>query len=308
MSGAAVTGRPTNPNGTTPALTPAEREEIGAFWQVYDAHYEEIGRDLRSKLADHPELGPLMRALPEAEQIEQDRQLRVLLCGAVVDGDWTAYLEHLSALGAGYAAAGLSFSSWFDAISELGVALLPSLLTTYAKDAARQRSSVLGMIKYVGVVMAVIGEAYLQAKENVIRRQQDAIQEIATPVLRLRDRLLILPIVGGIDTQRARQITEGLLNGIRDSRARVVVIDITGVPAVDSAVANHLIQTVDAARLMGTTVIVTGLSPEIAQTLVTIGVDLSRLRTVGDLQGGIEEAERLLVGRAGDNSAPSRQS
>lgn len=308
MSGAAVTRHPTNPKGTAPALTPAEREEIAAFWQVYDAHYEEVSRDLRAKLADHPELGPLLRAQPEAEQVEQDRQLHVLLRRAVVDGDWTGYLEYLGTLGAGYAAAGLSFASWFDAISELGVAILPSLLTTYAKDAPRQRSSVLGMIKYVGVVMAVIGETYLLAKEDVIRRQQDAIQEIATPVLRLRDRLLILPIIGGIDTQRARQITEGLLNGIRESRARVVVIDITGVPAVDSAVANHLIQTVDAARLMGTTVIVTGLSPEIAQTLVTIGVDLSRLRTVGDLQGGIEEAERLLAGRAADNSAPSRQS
>jgi rsbT co-antagonist protein RsbR len=74
----------------------------------------------------------------------------------------------------------------------------------------------------------------------------------------------------------------------------VVVIDITGVPSVDSTVANHLVQTVDASRLMGATVIVTGLSSEIAQTLVTIGVELSKMRTVGDLQGGIEEAERLL--------------
>jgi len=72
------------------------------------------------------------------------------------------------------------------------------------------------------------------------------------------------------------------------------VVDITGVPAVDSKIANHLLQTVEAARLMGARVIVTGLSPEVAQALVTIGVDLNRLRTVGDLQGGIEEADKLL--------------
>ena len=89
-------------------------------------------------------------------------------------------------------------------------------------------------------------------------------------------------------------MTEQLLRGIRNNRAKVVVIDITGVPSVDSTVANHLVQTVDASRLMGATVIVTGLSSEIAQTLVTIGVDLTKMRTVGDLQGGIEEAERLL--------------
>ena len=82
--------------------------------------------------------------------------------------------------------------------------------------------------------------------------------------------------------------------GIRSNRARVVVIDITGVPTIDSTVANHLVQTVDASRLMGASVIITGLSPEIAQTLVTLGVDLSKVNAIGDLQGGIEEAERLL--------------
>ncbi|HYS00055.1 MAG TPA: STAS domain-containing protein, partial [Gemmatimonadales bacterium] len=106
--------------------------------------------------------------------------------------------------------------------------------------------------------------------------------------------LLILPIIGVIDPQRARQLTEQLLRAIRTNRAKVVVIDITGVAAMDSNVANHLVQTVEASRLLGATVIVTGLSPEIAQTLVTIGVDLSEMATVGDLQGGIEEAERLL--------------
>jgi rsbT co-antagonist protein RsbR len=112
--------------------------------------------------------------------------------------------------------------------------------------------------------------------------------------LQVRERLLILPMIGLIDPQRARQLTEQLLRGIRANRAKVVVIDVTGVAALDASVANHLVQTVDAARLLGATVIVTGLSPEIAQTLVNIGVDLARMTTVGDLQGGIEEAERLL--------------
>jgi rsbT co-antagonist protein RsbR len=112
--------------------------------------------------------------------------------------------------------------------------------------------------------------------------------------LQVRERLLILPIIGVIDPQRARQLTEQLLRGIRTNRAKVVVIDITGVPVMDANVSNHLVQTVEATRLLGATVIITGLSPEIAQTLVTIGVDLSKMNTVGDLQGGIEEAERLL--------------
>src|SRR6059036_2942621 len=139
-----------------------------------------------------------------------------------------------------------------------------------------------------------VAVGFVQERERVIRQQQKAIRELSTPVLQVRERLLILPIIGVIDPQRARQLTEQLLRGIRTNRAKVVVIDITGVPAIDSAVANHLVQTVEAARLLGATVIVTGLSPEIAQTLVNIGVDLGKMNTVGDLQGGIEEAERLL--------------
>jgi rsbT co-antagonist protein RsbR len=135
---------------------------------------------------------------------------------------------------------------------------------------------------------------FVGERERVIRQQQEAIRELSTPVLQVRERLLILPIIGVLDGQRARQLTEQLLRGIRTNRAKVVVIDITGVPTIDSTVANHLVQTVEASRLMGANVIITGLSSEIAQTLVTIGVDLSKVNAVGDLQGGIEEAERLL--------------
>jgi rsbT co-antagonist protein RsbR len=139
-----------------------------------------------------------------------------------------------------------------------------------------------------------VAVSFVRERERIIRQQQDAIRELSTPVLQVRERILILPIIGVLDEQRADQLTEQLLAGIRNNRAKVVVIDITGVPDVDSSVANHLVQAVDASRLMGASVILTGLSPEIAQTLVTIGVDLGKMNTVGDLQGGVEEAERLL--------------
>jgi len=143
-------------------------------------------------------------------------------------------------------------------------------------------------------ITITVAVGFVQERERVIREQQEAIRVLSTPVLQVRERLLILPIIGVIDPQRARQLTEQLLRGIRTNRAKVVVIDITGVAAMDAKVANHLVLTVEAARLLGARVIVTGLSPEIAQTLVNIGVDLGKMNTVGDLQGGIEEAERLL--------------
>jgi len=148
-----------------------------------------------------------------------------------------------------------------------------------------------------------VAVSFVQERERIIRQQQEAIRELSTPVLQVREQLLNLPIIGVLDSQRARQVTEQLLRAIRANRAKVVVIDITGVPTIDSTVANHLVQTVDASGLMGASVIITGLSSEIALTLVTIGLDLSKMNAVGDLQGGIEEAERLLgyeVTRAGE--------
>ena len=109
-----------------------------------------------------------------------------------------------------------------------------------------------------------VAVSFVDERERVIRQQQDALRRLSTPVLPVRERLLILPIIGVLDSERARQLTEQLLSGIRTHRAKVIVIDITG------------------------------LSPKIAQTLVTLGLDLSKIHTMGDLQGGLEEAERLL--------------
>jgi rsbT co-antagonist protein RsbR len=115
--------------------------------------------------------------------------------------------------------------------------------------------------------------------------------------MKLRERLLLLPIIGALDTRRMQQLTEQLLEEIKVQRAQVVVIDITGVAEIDREVANHLVETVEAARLMGAATIITGLSLEIAQTLVDLDVDLARMKTVGDLQGGLEDAEQLLRDR-----------
>jgi rsbT co-antagonist protein RsbR len=146
-------------------------------------------------------------------------------------------------------------------------------------------------------------------RKRIIRQQQEAIRELSTPVLQIRDQLLIIPVVGLVDSYRAKILTEALLKAIRERRAKGVVMDITGVPLVDSKVANHLAQACEAARLMGALVVLTGISSEIALTLVTIGAQLRGVRTVGDLQGGIEEIERFLAHRtsaqpAGDFYAP----
>ncbi len=169
-----------------------------------------------------------------------------------------------------------------------------SLFERYQQDMERLSAALDIYEPVANKILSIVALAFVEEREKTVKQQQEAIRELSTPVLQVRDRLLILPIIGVIDTYRARQLTEQLLRAIRAKRAKVVVIDITGVPAVDSKIAGHLVQTVDASRLMGATIVVTGISPEIAQTLVTLGVDLAKMNTVGDLQGGIEVADQLL--------------
>ncbi len=169
-----------------------------------------------------------------------------------------------------------------------------SLADRYQRDLPRLSCALDIYEPVANKILSIVAMAFIEERERIVRQQEEAIRELSTPVLQVRQGLLTLPIIGVLDSLRARQLTEQLLRAIRANRAKVVVLDMTGVPAVDSKVANHLLQTVDACRLMGAKVIVTGLTPEIAQTLVTIGVDLTRIVTVSDLQGGIEEADRLL--------------
>ncbi|OLD78096.1 MAG: anti-anti-sigma factor [Ignavibacteria bacterium 13_1_40CM_2_61_4] len=144
-------------------------------------------------------------------------------------------------------------------------------------------------------IAITVAVGFVQERERIIREQQEAIRELSTPVLQVRERLLILPIIGVIDPQRARQLTEQLLRGIRTNRAKVVVLDITGVPYIDSAVANHLVQTVEAARLLGATVIV-GIQPEVAFSMVKLGLSLEGVATALDLEEGLAYLDRKVKG------------
>jgi rsbT co-antagonist protein RsbR len=222
-----------------------------------------------------------------------------------------AYVEDRLRVGTAHEQINLPLKLYVGAYSFYLQTVAPRILEAYQNNPEKVFPTFLSFLKLVLMDMTLAIETYLHQRERTIRSQQEAIRELSTPVLQLRDRLLLLPIIGVIDTQRARQLTEQLLQSIRTHRAKVVVMDVTGVLAVDSAVANHLIQTVQASRLMGATVIITGVSAEVAQTLVRIGVDLSMVQTVGDLQSGIEEAERLLgytVVQTDDQAAQNSQS
>jgi rsbT co-antagonist protein RsbR len=218
----------------------------------------------------------------------------------------SSYVEQRLKIGAVHERIGLDVKWYLGAYNFYLRAVAARIFEALKDDPDRALASLFSLEKLVFLDIGLAIDTYISQRERTIRLQQEAIRELSTPVLQVREGLLILPIIGAMHPQRARQLTQHLLRAIRANRAKVVVMDVTGVPVVDSTVAGHLVQTVESSRLMGATVIISGLSPEIAQTLVTLGVDLSRLNTVGDLQGGIEVAERLLgyrVARVEDSAS-----
>jgi len=273
-----------------PDLTDAEVSALREFWRVYGGMFDEIGAAIASRLDAHPELSSFAGSGDAAD----GGRARALIDQAILAADWRPFLGSMAETGARYAEAGLSFSAWFATARELRSRLTPVLLESLSEEPERLAEALRGLSIFIDLVMLAVGDSYIDAKERIIAEQQNALRDLSTPVLELRPALLLVPLIGLIDSERALLLTGQLLERISTSRAKAVVLDITGVPAVDSAVANHLMQTVQATGLMGAQTFISGLSAENAQTLVRLGLDLGRLNTVGTLADGVVAATAIL--------------
>ena len=232
--------------------------------------------------------------LTSRELLDRARRQEVEHLLAMVDGSHGVdYVEQRVALARLYSR-GLEPRVFLGAFHSCFFAVGVAVMKQYEQAPIEGFHTFASLMKLAFFDIAITMDVLAFERERIIGQQQEAIRELSTPVLQVRDRLLLLPIIGVIDTLRARLITESLLRSIRENRAKVVVMDVTGVATIDSKVANYLLQTVSAARLMGATVIVSGLSSEVAQSLVGLGIDVDRFNTVCDLQGGLVEAEHLL--------------
>jgi len=273
---------------------PQATEATRALLRELVAHLRQHRTQLRQEWARRIAEAELLLAMTREEVLAEANSVYDNYVEALETGTYEALQAYARSLSERIIPRGVETHEVVGIVLLLRDVLARSLFAKYQDDFAKLNRILDAYEPAANRIANTVAVGFVQERERVIREQQEAIRELSTPVLQVRERLLILPMIGVIDPHRARQLTEQLLRGIRTNRARVVVIDITGVAAMDSNVANHLVQTVEASRLLGATVIVTGLSPEIAQTLVTIGVDLGKMTTVGDLQGGIEEAEKLL--------------
>jgi rsbT co-antagonist protein RsbR len=273
-------------------LDKSDLSRIATIKDIVLQHADDYVAAFFGHLSGLEEAKGLMVSKPLLDRANQLKREHLV---AMVSGEYgLKYAEQRLELAVLYAAASLETRAFLGAFHHLLKNIGLDIMKQPERAPLDAFESFMSLNKIAFFDIGLTVDALLSERERTIRQQAEAIRELSTPVLQLRDRMLLSPIIGVIDTVRARLITENLLRAIRANRVKVVVMDVTGVATIDSKVANHILQTVAAARLMGAEVIVTGLSSEVAQSLVALGIDLSTLNTVGDLQGGLEAAERVL--------------
>jgi rsbT co-antagonist protein RsbR len=212
----------------------------------------------------------------------------------LTEGGVEHYSTIWSSLGGALAANGLSLEDVSSAIDRTEQMIIERLAPAYRDDAALTAQLHQRINRICRAARQSMFTSFTSTREATIRAQSAALQELSAPIIPIYGGVLVLPLIGSIDTQRAAAIMETLLEGVAARNARVVLLDITGVPVVDTSVAHHLIQAARAVRLLGAEIVLVGIRPEIAQTIVQLGVDLSGIATMADLQGGVAYAlERL---------------
>jgi rsbT co-antagonist protein RsbR len=247
--------------------------------------------------------------LSEAQVGEQSRSFLASLSGAwqksydtaMTGAHWDDVRASLSDLSKNRAHAGFSPSETATFVFSLKEALFTALQRTHAADAKLLNEETLLASAVLDKLGLVTMEAHQRGREQVILRQQQELLELSTPVIKLWDGIVAVPLIGTLDSERTQVVMESLLEAIVAHEATVAIIDITGVPTVDTLVAQHLLKTVAAARLMGAECIISGIRPQIAQTIVHLGVDLGDVVT----KSTVADALRMGLAKRGLSVAPA---
>jgi rsbT co-antagonist protein RsbR len=237
-------------------------------------------------------------AIKDSELRDQSKEFLGLLRAAVKDGDsgdtqgpgWRGVRDMLANLSRSRGLQGFSPSETASFVFSLKKPLLSRLRREFSKDAdalAELTWSATDLLDSLGLYTT---EVHQRAREEVIVRQQQEMLELSTPVVKLWEGILALPMIGTLDSARTQVVMESLLQRIVETGSSIAIIDITGVPTVDTLTAQHLLKTVTAARLMGAECIISGIRPQIAQTIVHLGVDLGDVTTKATLADALAVA------------------
>ncbi|HWW80632.1 MAG TPA: STAS domain-containing protein [Steroidobacteraceae bacterium] len=228
--------------------------------------------------------------MKESELRDQSREFLSLLQASVESGStqtdgpsWAPVRDFLSRVSRSRALQGFSPAETATFVLSLKQPLFARLQGEFGGDAQGLAEEVWSTTDLLDKLGLFTVEAFVKSREELIQRQQREMMELSTPVVQLWENILALPLIGTLDSERTQVVMESLLHKIVDTGAAIAIIDITGVPTVDTLVAQHLLKTVAAARLMGADCIISGIRPQIAQTIVHLGVNLSDVTTKASL-------------------------
>ena len=229
--------------------------------------------------------------MKENELRDQSRELLALLQTATASGgiaqidgqDWLPVRDFLARVSRSRAQQGFSPAETATFVLSLKQPLFTRLRAEFGQDAQGFAEEVWATTDLLDKLGLATVESYVKSREELIQRQQREMMELSTPVVQLWENILALPLIGTLDSERTQVVMESLLQKIVETGASIAIIDITGVPTVDTLVAQHLLKTVAAARLMGADCIISGIRPQIAQTIVHLGVNLSDVTTKASL-------------------------
>ena len=280
-------------------LVDEDLTRLGKLRSFAELYTDELVERFYEHLLGHQET---RRFLPDEATVRRVKRLQreyfLDLFSGQCDLD---YVERRLRVGAAHERIGLA-PKWYIGAYRLYLTLLFDRMMASIPDPAEARQAFASAQKLVAFDMSLAIDTYVFASMETLSRHQAAVRELSTPVIRVHDHVLLLPLVGAIDSQRAQQVMETVLVRVIEEKARVMIIDIAGVPVVDTKVADHLLKTTAAVRLLGAQTILTGISAQVARTIVQLGVDISSMHTRHRLADGIELALSLL-GKAISNKA-----
>ena len=240
--------------------------------------------------------------IPKKTLRDQSRQVLDMLVHGIQDSaasdfehpafdELRAYLNEISHMRAVKGYTPTENATYVLALRNVTLPLLAEELEGSADSLIREMNYFTRLLDKMGLVMV---DNFIRSREEIIRQQRADMLELSTPVIKVWDKILTLPIIGTLDSRRAQMMMEALLQKVVETGSTIAILDITGVRTMDTLVANHLIKTVTAARLMGARCILTGVSPAIAQTMVQLGIDLTQITTRAQMSDGIKLALEML--------------
>lgn len=295
-----------NPQEGSPEVTPQDwerRKEFVGFTDedaqllrelrpIAETHADEVMEELYRHFLRIEETKAFF---PDDATLNRVKGLQKQYFLGLTRGDYgREYLVNRLHIGRVHQRIGLAPRWYMGAYSIYMQLMVPRVMAAFRSDLEKAQLAFLALLKIMTLDQELAITTYIAVAEEVISRQAREVLEISTPVVQVWAGVVVAPLIGTLDTQRAQQLMELLLERIVETRASVALVDITGVPAVDTRTAQHFVETVAAVRLLGAQVVLTGVRPAIAQTLVHLGIDLSEVVTRSSLEAGLRYALDVL--------------